>query len=66
MVTEHDSEFEDWPAEVDPIAVAICPLLTFVIEATTSGSPERARAMREVLATGERIKQALVPKPRLQ
>jgi hypothetical protein len=65
MVTERDSEFEPWPAEADPINAAICPLIAAVFELTAPDSPERARAMCEVLAAGERIKQALAPMPRL-
>jgi hypothetical protein len=65
MVIERDEEFEPWPAEADPIALAICPLLTFVIEATAPESPERARAMSEVLAAVERLKRALMPAPKL-
>jgi hypothetical protein len=65
MVTEHDSEFEPWPAEIDSVALAICPLLTFVIESTAADSPERKVAMDEVLALATRIRAALRPKPRL-
>jgi hypothetical protein len=64
MMIEHDEIDTEGP-EVDPIALAICPLLTFVIEATAPDSPERARAMGEVFAAGERVKRALVPLPRL-
>ena len=60
-----ETEFEDWPAAADPINTAICPLIAAVFELTAPDSPERKRAMSEVLQIAERIKQALVPKPRL-
>jgi hypothetical protein len=66
MTIERDVEFEDWPAEADPINTAICPLIAAVFELTAPDSPERKAAMNEVLAAGERIKQALASKPRLQ
>jgi hypothetical protein len=34
MMIERDETDTEWPGEVDPIALAICPLLTFVSEAT--------------------------------
>jgi hypothetical protein len=66
MTIERDVEFEPWPAEADPINTAICPLIAAVFELTAPDSPERKAAMNEVLAAGERIKQALASKPRLQ
>ena len=63
MTVERDEGFEAWPAEADPINTAICPLIEVVMEMTARGSPERARAMGEVLAAGERVKRALAPKP---
>jgi hypothetical protein len=67
MTTPVDADdFKDWPAEVDPINAAICPLITAVFELTAPDSPERKRAMSEVLQIAERIKQALVSRPRLQ
>jgi hypothetical protein len=62
-VTEHDSDFEPWPAEIDQINMAICPLIEAVFELTAPDSPERKAAMNEVLAAVERIKQALTPMP---
>jgi hypothetical protein len=64
MVIEHDSEFEPWPGEVDPIAVAACPLLACVMEMSESDSPERARAMTEVLVALDRVR-AILARPRL-
>jgi hypothetical protein len=66
MTIERDVEFEDWPAEVDRINMAICPLIAAVFDLTAPDSAERARAMVEVLQAAERIKQALAPLPRLQ
>ena len=66
MTASEQIDFEDWPAEADPINTAICPLIAAVFELTAPDSPERKRAMSEVLQIAERIKQALVPKPRLQ
>jgi hypothetical protein len=58
------TDFEDWPAEADPINAAMCPLIAAVFELTPPDSPERARAMGEVLAASERVRRALVPLPR--
>jgi hypothetical protein len=66
MTAPEQTDFEDWPAEADPINAAICPLIAAVFELTAPDSPERKAAMNEVLAAGERIKQALASKPRLQ
>jgi hypothetical protein len=66
MTASEQTDFEPWPAEVDPINTAICPLIAAVFELTAPDSPERKAAMNEVLAAGERIKQALASKPRLQ
>ena len=44
--------------EVDRINIAICPLIAAVFDLTADGSPERKAALNEVLAAGERIKQA--------
>jgi hypothetical protein len=52
----------DLPTEVDPITGALSQLIVAVIEATATGSPERARAMTEVLAAAERVKAALHPR----
>jgi hypothetical protein len=65
MVTEHDSEFEPWPGEVDSINTTLMPLIEHIFELTADGSPERKAAMNEVLALPARIRAALRPKPRL-
>jgi hypothetical protein len=66
MVTEHDSEFEPWPAEVgDPVREAIGNLLVTIIENTAEGSPERAKAMSEALGAHDRIRDAMRVRPRL-
>jgi hypothetical protein len=44
---------------------AIGQLLVTIIESTTQGSPERARAMGEALHAHERIRDALRVRPRL-
>ena len=62
---EHDEADTEWPAEADPINAALCPLFEVVFSHTRDDSPERRRAISEVLAAGERIRAALVPKPRL-
>ena len=66
MTAPEQTEFEDWPADADPINTAICPLIAAVFELTAPDSPERKAAMGEVLQIAERIKQALASKPRLQ
>jgi hypothetical protein len=60
-----ETDFKPWPSEPDPIRVAAIPLIEVVMEMTAHGSAERQRALRELLAAVERIKQALVPLPRL-
>jgi hypothetical protein len=52
-------EVDERPTEVDAITSALSQLIVAVIEATVTGSPERARAMTEVLEVGERIRAAL-------
>jgi hypothetical protein len=63
MTAPEQTGFEDWPSEVDPINTAICPLIAAVFELTAPDSPERKAAMNEVLAVGERIREALRPRP---
>jgi hypothetical protein len=66
MVIERDTEFEDWPpAEVDPIRAAIGQLFMTIIENTSEGSPERAKAMNEALEAHGRIRDAMRVRPRL-
>jgi hypothetical protein len=66
MTIERDVEFEAWPAEADPIRMAALPLIEHIFAVSADGSAERSKAVNEVLAAGERIKQALASKPRLQ
>jgi hypothetical protein len=65
MVTEHDDTSDELPTEVDPVRAALGPLFEVVIHATAADSPERERAMTEVLAAAERIRAALCPRQRL-
>jgi hypothetical protein len=65
MTAPEQADFEDWPAEADPIRVAVGNLLVAIIENTAEGSPERARAMNEALQAHERIKLAMCVRPRL-
>jgi hypothetical protein len=62
---EHDEADTKWPAVADPIREAITMVLLAIIEATTDGSSEREKALREALAAAERIRAAFVPSPRL-
>jgi hypothetical protein len=66
MTVEHDSGFQEWPSEPDPIRVAALPLLEHIFAVTADGSAERSKAMDVVLAAVERIRAALQPRPRLQ
>jgi hypothetical protein len=66
MTAPEQTDFEDWPAEGDPICGAILPLIEAVFVATHDGSPERAAAMGELMLAVDRIRVALRPKPRLQ
>jgi hypothetical protein len=52
-------EVEQVPEAADAITPAIGSLIVAVMEATETGSPERARAMTEVLAAADRIRAAL-------
>jgi hypothetical protein len=68
-MTERESmierdEADELPEVADAITSAIGALIVSVMEATETGSPERARAMHEVLAAAERIRAAL-HQPRL-
>jgi hypothetical protein len=49
MVTPEPDEFADEAPEVDVIGPALVPLIEAVFEATIPNSPERERAMGEVL-----------------
>jgi hypothetical protein len=45
MIERDDEGFETWPAEVaDPVKDAISNLLVAIMESTTPGSRERAKA----------------------
>jgi hypothetical protein len=56
---ERDETDAEWPAaEVDPINMAICPLIEHILAVTADGSSERKAALSEVLHIAERIKQA--------
>jgi phytoene/squalene synthetase len=63
-VTDRD-EIDETPEYADAVTNAICILAAAVLEMTETGSPERARAMGEVLQAAERLKRALTPSPRL-
>ena len=66
MVIERDEDsLERESPEADPIRAAASPLLECVFGLTADGSPERARAVSEVLEVVERIRAALAPKPTL-
>jgi hypothetical protein len=66
MVTERDTELEDWPpAEVDRINISLCPLIATVFDLTAPGSAERKAAMNEVLESAERVRRAIMPLPKL-
>jgi hypothetical protein len=62
---ECDQDELDWPASADPIHTALLPLIEVIFEATAEGSPERARAMSELLAAATRIRDALVRRSRM-
>ncbi len=51
-------EMDELPEVADAITSAIGALIVSVMEATETDSPERARAMGEVLAAAERIRAA--------
>jgi hypothetical protein len=66
MVTERDTELEDWPpAEADRISIAVCPLITAVFDLTAPDSPERKAAVTELLQSVERLRRAIMPLPKL-
>jgi hypothetical protein len=65
MTIEHDDEtdFEPWPAEVDPINTAFLPVIEIIFARTKDVSAEREAALGEVLTAIGRIRAALAPKP---
>jgi hypothetical protein len=65
MATPVETDFEDWPAEVDAIRLAVLPLIEHIFAVTADGSAERGKAMDVVLAAIERVRAALVPRPSL-
>jgi hypothetical protein len=65
MTVPEQTDFEDWPAEADPIRGAILPLIEAIFVVTHDGSPERAAAMGELMLAVDRIRAALRSKPRL-
>ena len=65
MAAEHDETDIDWPAEVDPVNVAITPLIEHIFAVTSTASPERQRALTEALTAAEKVRVALRPAPRL-
>jgi hypothetical protein len=60
-----DTEFEPWPAAVDPIREAVGALFVAIMENTVEGSPERRRAMSEALEAHRRIIDAMRVRPQL-
>jgi hypothetical protein len=65
MAAEHD-ETNELSGELDPIALAICPLLEHIFAVTADGSSERQRALTEMLTVVEKVRAALQPQPRLK
>ena len=65
MTVEHDSEFEPWPGEADPIRMAALPLIEHIFAVTADGSAERSKALDVVLTAAEKVRAALRPQPRL-
>jgi hypothetical protein len=63
MVTERD-ETDELSGDLDPINLAITPLIEHIFTVTTAASPERQRALTEVLTAAEKVRAAL-HRPRL-
>jgi hypothetical protein len=63
-----DRTFADWPGDGDgdPIRGAALPLIEAIFAATHDGSAERAAALSELMASIDRIRLALRPKPTMQ
>jgi hypothetical protein len=66
VIERNEDELERESPEADPVRAAACPLIECVLSLTADGSPERARAVSEVLEVVERIRAAVAPKPTLQ
>jgi hypothetical protein len=64
MVTERD-ETDELSGEIDPVSVAITPLIEHIFTVTSTASPERQWALTEILTAAEKVRAALRPKPRL-
>jgi hypothetical protein len=59
MTVPEQTDYEDWPAEADPIRMAALPLIEHIFAVTGDGSAERSRAMDVALAAIDRIRAAL-------
>jgi hypothetical protein len=64
MAVECD-ETDELSGEIDPVNVAITPLIEHIFAVTAPDSAERAAAMRELMLAVDRICVALRPKPSL-
>ena len=64
MAAERD-ETDELSGEIDPVNVAITPLIEHIFAVTADGSAERQRALTEILTAAEKVRAALRPKPRL-
>jgi hypothetical protein len=54
-----DETDTDWPAESDPLARMLVPLIEYIFEAITAGAPERGKAVAVVLEVPARVRAAL-------
>jgi hypothetical protein len=64
VIAPDDSD-TDWLAAADPVSTSLVPAIEHIFAVTADGTPERRAALDAVLSACERIKAALVPKPRL-
>jgi hypothetical protein len=64
MVREHDTDFEPWPAEPDPVGAAISQLIACIFEAIPVDWAERKAALVTAIEAHTRIA-ALLGRPRL-
>jgi hypothetical protein len=64
MAVECD-ETDELSGEIDPVNVAITPLIEHIFAVTAPDSAERKRALTEVLTAGEKVRAALQSRPRL-
>jgi hypothetical protein len=66
MTVEHIDASDDAVIDLaDSLNMAATDLLVCVLELTAEGSPERKRALIELMSSLDRIKAALRPIPRL-